>query len=346
MKRERLMAILFGLAPFALTLGFATLILLAAGANPLMALGNLATGALGSANKWGDIAVAMAPLVLCSAGMLVTFAAGLWNIGVEGQIVAGALATTWIVRLVDAPPAVLLPLSVLGGMAGGALLGVVIGALRTWGRVNEIFAGLGMNYIMAALTNYLIFGPWKPPDGATMSGTEPFPLAAWMPSIGSSRASWVSIGLAAVALATVFFLLRDSHWGLRLKAVGLNPVAASRLGISTLREMIMAFVVCGLMAGIAGSLQTTAVYHRLIPGISSGYGYLSQLVVLLSGLRAQAVPAIAFFFAAIQVGSPRLELRMHLDSSLGGVLQASAVLFFILVRGWRARLAARKERVA
>ena len=154
------------------------------------------------------------------------------------------------------------------------------------------------------------------------------------------------MGSQSSVLALVFFLLRDTHWGLRLKAVGLNPVAASRLGISTRREMLLAFAVCGLMAGIAGSLQTTAVYHRLIPRISGGYGYLSQLVVLLSGLRAQAVPAIVFFFAAIQVGSPRLELRMQLDSSLGGVLQASAVLFFILVRGWRAKLAARKERLA
>jgi len=346
MRRERVRGLLLGLAPFALTLALATLILLAARANPLEAFANILSGAFGGAKKFGDIAVVMTPLMLCSAGMLVTFAAGLWNIGVEGQIVAGALMTTWIVRVVDAPAAVLLPLSVLAGMAGGALLGLVIGALRTWGRVNEIFAGLGMNYCMAALTNYLIFGPWKPADGATMSGTAPFPLAAWMPSIGDSRASWVSIGLAATALIVAFFLLRDTHWGLRLKAVGLNPVAASRLGINTRREMILAFVVCGLMAGIAGSLQTTAVFHRLAPSISSGYGYLSQLVVLLSGLRAEAVPAIVFFFGAIQVGSPRLELRMQLDSSLGGILQSSAVLFFILVRGWRQKMAGRKERVA
>ena len=90
--------------------------------------------------------------------------------------------------------------------------------------------------------------------------------------------------------------------------------------------------------GLAGSFQTTAVYHRLIPSISSGYGYLAQLVVLLSGLRAQWVPAIVLFFSAVQVGSPRLELRLMLDSSLGGVLQSSMVLFFILVRGIRERL--------
>ena len=82
-------------------------------------------------------------------------------------------------------------------------------------------------------------------------------------------------------------------------------------------------------------MQTTAVYHRLVPSISGGYGYLAQLVVLLSGLNAQWVPIVVFFFSMIQVGSPRLELRMQLDSSLGGVLQSSIVLFFILTRGLR-----------
>ena len=346
MKRSGVTQLALMLSPVVVTLLFATLILLAAGANPLEAFGNILAGAFGSAKKWGDIAVVMVPLALCAAGMLVTFAAGLWNIGVEGQIVAGALAATWVALGVQGPPWLILPLTLLAGAAGGAVLGVVIGALRTWGRVNEIFAGLGMNFVMVALTNYLIFGPWRPPDGATMSGTEPFPLAARMPMIGSSRASLVSIGLAVAALVIVYFLLGDTHWGLRLKAIGLNSAAAARMGINTHREMIVAFVVCGLMAGIAGSLQTTAVYFRLIPQVSGGYGYLSQLVVLLSGLRAVAVPLIVFFFGAVQVGSPRLELRMQLDSSLGGILQASMVLFFFLIKGWRQRLADRKERNA
>jgi simple sugar transport system permease protein len=270
--------------------------------------------------------------------MLVTFAAGLWNIGVEGQMIAGALATTWAVRAIEAPPIVLLPLTVLAGLMGGALWGLIIGLIRTYGRVNEIFAGLGMNYVGAALTNYLIFGPWRPATGSTMSGTEPFPLSAWMPPLGDTRTSIVAILLAVGAIALIYVLLRDTHWGLRLRAVGINPQAAGRMGINTPAHLLGAFMVCGALAGLAGSLQTTVVYHRLIPGISGGYGYLSQLVVLLSGLKASWVPLVVFFFAAVQVGSPRLELRMQLDSSLGGLLQSTVVLFFILVRGWRQRL--------
>jgi ABC-type uncharacterized transport system permease subunit len=332
-----------GLAPFAFTLLTTVVLLLLAGANPFEAYGNLLAGAFESPRKLADISVAMVPLLLCAAGMLVTFAAGLWNIGVEGQIVAGALATTWLVQSVTAPNWLMIPLTVLAGMAGGAAWGLLIGVLRTFGGVNEIFAGLGLNFVATALTNYLIFGPWKPPDGATMSGTDPFPAAALMPLIGDSRASVVSIVLALIAIGVVFFLLRDTYWGLQLKAMGMNRQSAQRMGINTARNMVLAFVVCGVLAGIAGSLQTTAVYRRLVPSISGGYGYLSQLVVLLSGLRAPWVLPIVFFFGAVQVGSPRLELRMQLDSSLGAVLQSTMVLFFLLVRGIRQRLD-RKEK--
>jgi simple sugar transport system permease protein len=321
-----------------LTLLTSTIILLVAGANPWKAFSNILSGAFENPKKLADIAVAGVPLLLCSAGMLVTFAAGLWNIGVEGQMIAGALMTTWLARSVSAPAVVVLPLSVLAGLMGGALWGLLTGLIRTYGRVNEIFAGLGLNFVAMALTSYLVFGPWKPPDRATMSGTDPFARQFWMPLIGNSRASLVTLIAAVVAIAVVYVLLRNTYWGLKLKAIGLNAQSAQRMGVRTKHVMLSAFVVCGALAGLAGSFQATAVYQRLIPQISGGYGYLSQLVVLLSGLRAEWVPLVVFFFSAMQVGSPRLELRMHLDSSLGGILQTSMVLFFVLARGVRQRL--------
>jgi len=107
--------------------------------------------------------------------------------------------------------------------------------------------------------------------------------------------------------------------------------------------MLLAFAVCGAFAGVAGSVQAAGVYRRLIPGISGGYGYLSQLVVLLSGLSAEWVPIVVLFFGSVAVGSPRLELRMQLDSSLGGIMQSSLVLFFLLMRGLRRRREAESE---
>ena len=344
MKRRSLpIRIAVLLAPLVLTLSFATVMLLAAGANPLQAFAHIMGGAFESPRKVADVAVAMVPLLLCSAGMLVTFAAGLWNIGVEGQMIAGALMATWLIHSLRAPSYVIIPLSILAGLAGGALWGLLVGVLRTYAHVHEIFAGLGLNFVATALTNYLIFGPWKPPDGATMSGTDPFPAEAWMPSLGSTRASAITIVMATVAIATIYVLLRDTYWGLKLKAIGLNPESARRLGVNDSLHMMLAFAVCGVFAGLAGAIQATAVYHRLIPGISGGYGYLSLLVALLSGLRAEWVPLVVCFFSVIQVGSPRLELSLQLDSSLGGVLQAGLVLFFLVTRGVRQRLEPKKE---
>lgn len=336
--------VLVGLAPVALTLAFTTLVLVLSGASPTAAYGALLSGAFESPRTIADVVVASVPLLLASAGMLVTFAAGLWNIGVEGQIIAGALGATWVIMSFQEPPPalVLIPLSLLGGVLGGMVWGLLVGALKTFGGVHEIFAGLGLNFVATALTNYLIFGPWRPPDGATMSGTDPFPQEAWMPTLGNTRAGLLPGILAVAAIALVWLLLRDTNWGLRLKAIGLNGQAAHRMGINNRLHMLSAFALCGALAGLAGCIQATAVYHRLIPSISSGYGYLAQLVVLLSGLRAEFVPLIVLFFSALQVGSPRLELRLQLDSSLGGVLQTSVVLFFLLVRGMRQRLAARR----
>ena len=110
--------------------------------------------------------------------MLVTFAAGLWNIGVEGQIVLGAVLTTWVLRLLQdtsLSPALIIILAMLAGMVGGALWAALAGVLKTFGGVNEIFGGLGLNFVATALTLWLIFGPWKRPGIGSMSGTEPFP---------------------------------------------------------------------------------------------------------------------------------------------------------------------------
>ena len=233
MKRERLVTVAAGAGAVCADPHLCHSDPVAAGANPIAAFGNIVSGALGSSNKLGDIAVAMVPLLLCSAGMLVTFAAGLWNIGVEGQMVAGALVTTWVVRVVACAADRAVAADRAGGHGGRRAVGLLIGVLRTYGRVNEIFAGLGMNYVMVALTNYLIFGPWKPADGATMSGTEPFPVAAWMPSIGASRASWVSIGLGVVALVVVFILVARYPLGPAPQGRGAQPCGGRRVWAST-----------------------------------------------------------------------------------------------------------------
>lgn len=327
-----------GALPVLLALLFTSLLLLMMGASPLHAYGNLLRGALGSPTKLADLFTAWAPLTLCAAGLLVTFTAGLWNIGIEGQIVLGAIMTAWVARTFGGLPAVaLIPLLLLAAAFGGALWGLINGLLKVYGGVHEIFGGLGLNFVAKGLILWLIFVPWKPPDGATMSGTDPFPQAAWLPRLGNLRVSPLSPILAAAALGVVFILLRGTYWGLQLKAIGKNARAAFLQGIPTTRHTLAAFALCGALAGLAGATQAAGVYRRLIPEISSGYGFMALLVVLLASFRAAPVPWVALFFAAVGVGSPQLELKMQLDSSLGGILEASVVLFVLLVQGVRTR---------
>jgi simple sugar transport system permease protein len=331
----RLNRLIIGLIPVILALLFTTLILIVVGAPPLEAYRNIVEGALENPDKWASVVTASVPLLLCSAGLLITFAAGLWNIGVEGQITAGALLTTWLALNVTLPPLLFIPLLLLCGLLGGALWGLLVGWLQVYGGVHEIFGGVGLNFIAAVLTNYLIFGPWKPAGRATMSGTEPFPSQAWLPRLGSLPVHPVAVLLALLAIGLVYFALRGTTWGLKLKAIGNNQRSAFLLGIPTHRYLLSAFLLCGALAGLTGSIQAIGVRQRLIPGISGGYGFLALLVVLLTGYRALWVIPIALFFAAVGVGSPRLELNLQLDSALGGTLEALIVLFVLLAQGVR-----------
>jgi general nucleoside transport system permease protein len=342
LRISRLLWINIGLQLGAIVLAFlvTSVVLLVAGAPPFQAYWEIAKGAVGSLSSFSNVLVAWVPLLLAAAGVLVTFAAGLWNIGVEGQIVTGALLTTWVLRALQdtsVSPALIIILGLIAGIVGGALWATLAGVLKTFGGVNEIFGGLGLNYVATALTLWLIFGPWKRPGIGSMSGTEPFPDQLALPTVAGLRLSLWSLGLAIVAIIAVYVLLERTHAGLRLKAVGLNRRAAFLLGVPTWQYGLLAFFICGGLAGLAGAVQVTGVYHRLIPSISSGYGFLGLMIGMLILYRAIWVAPVALFFAALNIGSIQLPIVLKLDSTLSGVIQGALVLLVLLVEGARQR---------
>ncbi len=304
------------------------ILLLIAGVSPLVAFGYMLKGALGSASKIAYVVQAWIPLAICACGLIYSFRCGLLNIGVEGQMIWGALCCTAIIRWgsVMEMPATLLTLAFLAAAFGGGLWALLAGILKTKGGVNEIFGGLGLNFVAQGTVLWLIFGPWKRPGIASMSGTALFPADLWLPTLINGRISPVGIGLTVALFTVTALLLARTNMGLYLKTVSSNPRAAFLMGLRPARQILLAMAVSGGCAGLAGAVQVTGVYHCLIPSISGNYGYLALLVVMLANRHIGAAALIAFFFAALNVGSIQLPLMLHLDSSLSGVLQGALVL--------------------
>jgi ABC-type uncharacterized transport system permease subunit len=327
---------------------FSAFILLILGASPLDAFALILSGAFGSSAKLAYVMTAWVPVLLCSAGLLVTFAAGLWNIGIEGQIIMGALFATGLMQTLQdsLQPAVVLGLAALAGLMGGACWGMLAGALRLYGNVNEIFAGLGLNFIAGSLTVYLVLGPWKRLGIGSTSGTQPFPASLWLPAFKGFQVSPIEVLLGLMAMVLIGGALRGTHFGLQLKAIGKNLRAAFLKGIPVHPHMLLAFGLCGALAGLAGWVLVvgTSARHNLFPLISSGYGFLAILVVLLANLSALWSVPISFFFAAISMGSLQLALQRQLDSSLGGVIQGMLVLSILVTKGLQSRLLFRRKR--
>jgi len=316
---------------------FTTIILLLSGAPPFAGYYHILKGSLGSWIKLSQVIQVWTPLTLCAVGLLYTFRIGLWNIGIEGQVMLGAIFTTAVLRIdaAESMPMLFIGLSFLAGITGGAIWAIFAGVLKTKGGVNEIFAGLGLNFVGQGIILWLIFGPWRRPGIASMSGTELFPQELWLPFLQALRLSPVGLVLALTALVLTALLMRYTRMGLNLKAIGNNRNAAYLFGLRSDRYMIIAMIFAGGFAGLAGSIQVAGVYHRLLPAISSNYGYLALLVVMLSNYNVWITPLLAFFFACLNVGSIQLPMMLELDSSLSGVIQGSLVLATLAVYSWR-----------
>jgi simple sugar transport system permease protein len=329
--------------PFLIALAFAGMLVLLVGEDPFEAFRLILQGSLGSPDKLSDTIMVWVPLTLAAAGLVVTFSAGLWNIGVEGQIVLGAIGASFIARTIEAPALVVVPLTLVAGVLFGIVWALFAGLLKTRGRVNEIFGGLGLDFVAAGLAVFLIIGPWSRPGIASTGGTELFPREAWLPALEGSRFSPLAVILTIVAVVGVWLLLRGTHVGLKFKAVGRNLQSARLLGIPTERFILGAFAICGASAGLAGAIQATGFHHKLVPAVSGGYGFLGILVVLLAGFRAAYVAPIAAFFAIVAVGSISLTLRLGVDSALGGVMTGLLVLVALISSGLRSYRQRRQE---
>ena len=321
----------------ALALVFTSLLLLMADANPLEAYKTILNGAFGSTIKITSVIAAWVPLVIATSGLLFTFTAGLWNIGMEGQIIMGSIFAVGAFRFLDEAaiaPVIVIILAYLFGALGGVLWALLTGLMKIFGGVNEIFGGLGLNFVAKTIAIWLIFGPWKRPGVASGSGTEWIDIKFRLPYLPGTNLSLTILIIAFVIVIFTAIMLKGTHFGLRLKATGKNDKAAHILGVPTTRYFLLAFGICGLFAGIAGTALVTSKQYSLIPDAGFGDGFLGLLVAMLINFHPIWAPIVAFFFAALSIGNTELQY-IGLNSYFAGVLQGSLVLLFLLVDGFR-----------
>jgi simple sugar transport system permease protein len=327
-----------------LALLFTCLVILVIKADPIKLFKVLYTGSLGSMDAITQVLQSWVPMVLASLGLMFTFTAGLWNIGMEGQIEIGAIFSYGVMRifmfadptsnLASVPGGWVIVLSILAGIFGGAIWALLVGLLKNFGGVNEIFGGLGFNFIAHAIMLYLVYGPWKP-TGVANGSTKMLPAQYWMPQLTGSYLSLWSLGIAVVAVVIVTIVLQGTHFGLKLKAVGKNNKSSFLLGIPTNRYMLLSFILCGIFAGLTGAMQVTSFNHVLNYKISGGYGYMGLMVGMLANIQPLVTAPIAFVFVALTKGAAGLGMDMHLDSNLSGVIQGTLVLFVLVMNGVR-----------
>ena len=341
------LAVPFGAVVVALAIG--AVMLLALGANPLTGYAALLDGAFGGWNELADTSIKAMPLLLVAVGICIAFRTGVINIGGEGQIIAGAIASTTVALLVpDLPRVVLVPLVLVGGAVGGGVWGAIPGALKAYAGVNEILSTIMMNIVAAQFLSFLL-QDWltdKASGAIRIQQTERLSENADLPLLPGGTRLHLGVVIAIGVAVLGYVLLFRSAQGVRLRAVGHNANASRYAGMPVQRSIVQALAFSGACAGIAGAvLVFGSESHRLIAdGGSSGFtqsaGFNGIVAALFGGLHPlSAIPA-AFFFGGMLTGGIALQQELQVPAALIVALNGIVVLFVVGSLRLRTRLQA------
>jgi simple sugar transport system permease protein len=299
-----------------------TAFVMLAGKDPLASWTTLLGYTLGSWNGFSEVLVAAIPLTLIGLGLSIAFRAGIFNIGADGQLIAGAVLSVALAPLLAAAG----PLAfLLAGFVGGALLGALVGWLRARFGANEIIVTIMLNYVAIQLLAWVIRGPLQEPMRL-------FPRSAVIPEslylpvlLADSRvhAGLIVAVVAAIALAVVF---AHTFFGYRLDVVGRSRGAAAYAGINQKRVVIGAMLLSGGFAGLAGAVEIAGIHQRLEDNFAEGYGLIGIAVALMARLHPLAVPFAALLFGVFQVGSGALQRELGVPYPIVWIFAGTIVL--------------------
>ena len=286
-------------------------------------------GAFGSSKAIQQTLLQATPLLFTGLATVVAFRGKIWNIGGEGQFLAGAMMTAWIsMQFSDLPQPVLVPLIIVGAMFGGALWAGIAGFLRAKYKVNEIIVTVMLNYVIQFILSYLLVGPWNDPNSSYLQ-TFSFAETTYFPLIFGSK---IHLGLViAVFLSLILYLLLwKTPLGYEIRAIGVNPTSSEYKGINVSRTIMLTMFISGALAGLAGGTEISGVHHRLRLDISGGYGFTGILVAMMGQLNPFGAILSAIFFGAMINGSYLMQIKSRVPFSLVHTVQG-VILFFLVI---------------
>src|SRR3954447_12543006 len=292
---------------------------IAFGHSPAELLSILISGSVGSNFALQGTLLKSIPLLLTGLSVAIAFRAGVWNIGGEGQFLAGALGAFLAARYG-------MIAAIAASMIAGAIWASIASAMRLWRNAPEVLTTILLNFIAIHLLGYAVNGPLQEASGKYPQ-SDAIPMTSMLPTLGDLHAGILLAILAAIA---AWFLLYRTSEGLRLRASGFNRNAAKWAGVNVDAQLVRAMAISGAMAGLAGGIELLGVTHRLFERFAAGYGYAGIAVALLAQLHPLGTIASAFFFGALTTGAGELQRTAGISSMVATLAQAIVILAMIV----------------
>jgi len=309
------------------------------GYDPLAAAGAMLAGAFGSADALLSITlVRSVPLILTGLAVALAFRAGVWNIGAEGQLYAGAIAGVWVgLSGGELPAGLLVPAVLLASAGAGAAWALVPTLMRLHLGVGEVITTILMNFVGIHLAAFMVHGPLQEPRGV-FPQTDQIALAARLPPLVPGTRLHVGFALAVALAVALSLTLRRTRIGFRIRAVGASPEAAVVSGrIDARRVILLSFLASGALAGLAGGVEVAGLTYALYEGLSPGWGYTAIAVALLAGLSPLAVLGTGVLFGALEAGAGAMQRDAGIPAVWVIAVQALIILAVLAIDQLRRR---------
>ncbi len=297
------------------------------GFNPIMVYGTIISGAFRSTMAIQATVKIMIPLLMASLGVTLAFKMKFWNIGAEGQIIMGAIFSSYFALFHnDWPHGILLIVMFIAGFLGGALWGLVPAYFKSKFGTNETLLTLMLNYIALHVISYLRDGPWKDPGSSGFPKIARFSINAQLDKVLGIQFGWI---IALIMVILVFIYLRYTKQGYEISVVGESHATAKYAGMNVKRIVLRTMLISGGIAGLTGVIQSAGSDITLASSVAGGVGFTAIIVAWLGGLNPLSILGISFLFSVLEKGSSVMQSTYGLSTYSASVLQG-IILFFIL----------------